>query len=128
MGKKLTPVDQYYIDNHPTVSPETLAKQIGCTARTIYNYKAKKKGQARTEEGRNEIKGVKPTEATPVEIPTQPQNSRVPIAMSNLIQRGKNATAMTKAAAELADETIDRSGPPLKDPSYIHVINKDKGQ
>lgn len=126
MGKRLTPIDQFYIDNHKGESAEKLAKLIGCTSRTVYNYLAKSKGEARTEEGREAIKEGAPTpEPTTSSLTPEQQKSLPPIG-TKLTHSSRTAVAFTKEAAEVGDE-INKMGGKTIIPSYMHVMNPDKG-
>src|SRR5687768_474700 len=138
MARKLTPVDVFYIEHHKDkLTVEAIAKQIGCTSRTIYNYINKSKGDARTEEGRELQKGNTPAVVTPGEAPP-PKTEYVPshdlppagdFSMDMLGRHKRNdssssAVVMTKEASEVGDEIAKRGS--TKVPDYLHIINKDK--
>lgn len=127
MGKRLTPIDQFYIDNHKDVHPDKLAKLIGCTPRTIYNYLAKGKAEARTEEGRNALKEVGPVNPpTKEEVMVQEQpKPPLPMPGMHLIGRKGGAVALTKEASEVGDE-IAKLGSRQIHPEYMHVIKKEE--
>lgn len=121
MGKKLSAVDIFYIDHHKDkMSPEAIAKQIGCTSRTIYNHIAKSKPV---------VEEVTPP-PSPAEPPKPPAPTPNPNAMAmKLHGKKKNgrsaAVTNTKESSELSD-TIFKKGGPTINPDYIHVMNPDK--
>lgn len=119
MGKALTPVDHFYIDNHKDLNARQLAKHIGCTERTIYNYLQKTRKHSRSEPATEVAK----IEAAPVTTPK-------PVSpILNLIQKQKHgdggAVTMTAEASMYSDE-LRHMDCGNKHPDYIHVINPEK--
>lgn len=129
MGKRLTPVDKFFIENHKDLSIEALAKIIGCTPRTIYNCLNKNTGEQRTEEGRTAAKEGKLPPPNTESIPSPPiETPPAKTIDMSLLGRRKNGTSscitMTKEASEIGDEIMKNHVPPV--PDYIHVINPNK--
>lgn len=134
MAKRLTPVDLYFIDNHKdTMSIETLAKQIGCSPRTIYNCigKSKDMGEERTLDGREAAKDGKvlvPIEDTQIKPEVDLSLPPIGIHSLNLMGRRKigtgGALVMTQEGSEMGD-IINKVGP-KQSSENIHIINPNK--
>lgn len=122
MGHKLTPVDKFFIDHHKEMGAEGLAKQIGCTTRTIYNY-------INANPGRINNKQEEVVTAPPAEIPSQFQPTSPPISMK-LIGKRKHgnsaAVVMTSEMSEAADEVFKKGAVNSRPEEYIHIINPNK--
>lgn len=133
MGKKLTPVDQFYIDHHKDkFNAAMLAKQIGCTERTIYNYLAKIKERARANEVEKEEDKPKTTEeayqkakeeeARKAALPPKGAHS---LNLLGILKRGTGgAVTMTPEASMMGDEIMKTGG--SKTPPHVHVMNPDR--
>ncbi len=137
MGKRLSQVDTFFIEHHKEkMSAEEIAKQIGCSSRTVYNYLNRKKGDQRTEEGRLAAKGEPPP---PPPNPDEPQpnpemkqpvtaTSKIPVPFDQFLGVRKHgnsgAVVMTKEASEWGDDMMKTGQQNI--PPHVHVINPEK--
>ena len=140
MGKLLTEMQKFYIDNHHETTPiETLAKIVGCTSRTIYNHLNRNKGDQRTEQGRDATKEevteqpVVPQEQSqqanqvnPHALPASPTPLPLPgLHLIGIKKHGNSGAAvMTKEASEVGDE-VAKLGQ-TKMPKHVYLINPEK--
>ncbi len=130
MGKKLSPVDTFYIDNHhKELSYAEIASRIGCNPQTVRNYLNRKQGEARTADGRDALKGETPITATedadPLPVASTP---KFPMSKTLVNRKGhgtSSAVSMTKELSEIADE-IFKFPSVTPTPDYIFVIDKEK--